>query len=384
MTSESRTIEDDLSVRIVLQRLCLAGAKVGLSFRSKRGACMLMAQEPDRVLAAMGAEDQVAWGLEPGEKVSMTFEDRGFKYETVVTYRGPADCEGEDCAALTVPRILRRADDFRLASFSPDVAPKVTFTNGRNALVDGQVKGMGRDGFEMTMLESGRDIQEVLRMGEESTLDVALEEDLRITTRARVAYYGEDYVGMRFTDRVDGAVLGRYRSWLEEQQRIQAQRDRESFESGGGRPAPRESGAPVLPQVRVWMERDPAILFLTESEEFARHMAEALGRKFGILSLDYIKGRLQPFLQADGNGWGRTRLIVIHHHLRLVSPLELARQLVRDEHCPLPILLAGTDEDLDLKRNRAMAAGAVDYLAVEPFRILTVLRRLDETIKLFE
>ena len=59
-------------------------------------------------------------------------------------------------------------------------------------------------------------------MGEESTLDLALEDNLRITTYARVAYFGDDYVGMRFTDRVDRTVLGQYRSWLEGQQRLQA------------------------------------------------------------------------------------------------------------------------------------------------------------------
>ena len=77
-------------------------------------------------------------------------------------------------------------------------------------------------------------------------------------------------------------------------------------------------------------------------------------------------------------------MIVIHNHLRLVSPLELSRQVVEHEKCPLPVLLAGTDEDVDLKRNRAMAAGAVDYVPVEPFRILSVLRKLDETLKLFD
>jgi CheY-like chemotaxis protein len=57
---------------------------------------------------------------------------------------------------------------------------------------------------------------------------------------------------------------------------------------------------------------------------------------------------------------------------------------VEQEKCPLPILLAGTGEDVELKRNRALAAGAVDYMPVEPFRILAVLRKLDETLKLFE
>jgi CheY-like chemotaxis protein len=328
----------------------------------------------------------VTWNLPNGEKVGLGFQDRGFNYESVVTFKGAAEWEAIRCATFSVPRVLRRADDNRLAHFAPDTAPKVTFTNNRNALLDGQIKGLGRDGFEMVMQDSTRKIQEVLRMGEESTLDLALEENLKITAHARVAYFGEDYVGMRFTDRVEHSVLDQYRNWLDGQQRLQAQRDRESYESGAGRPSQKESQSAALPQVRVWVDRDPAILLLTEREDFARRMAEALGRKFGVLSLDYIKGSLRPFLlrEAQESGWGRPRLIVIHNHLRLVSPLELSRQVVEQEKCPLPVLLAGTEEDVELKRNRALAAGAVDYVPVEPFKILSVLRKLDDTLKLFE
>jgi hypothetical protein len=385
MATESRIVEDDLSIRIILQRLCLAGMKVSLAVRDLGSPFQILAQEAERILVSMPAAELVSWGLAAGEKVTLSFEDRSFKYESVVLFKGPADWEGLRCAGFSVPRVLRRADEFRLAQFTPDTAPKVTFTNSRSALLDGQIKGLGRDGFEMVMQDSTRKIQEVLRVGEESFMDLALEDNLRITTHARVAYFGADFVGMQFTERVERTALDQYRNWLDGQQRLQAQRDRESFE-GGGRQAQKETQGVALPQVRVWVDRDPAILILTEREDFARRMAEGLGRKFGILSLDYIKGNLRPFLvaQEGAAGWGRARMIVIHNHLRLVSPLELSRQVVELEKCPLPVLLAGTEEDVDLKRNRAMAAGAVDYVPVEPFRILSVLRKLDETLKLFD
>jgi CheY-like chemotaxis protein len=385
--SDPRTLDDDLSIRIILQRLCLAGMKVTLSARNLRSPLQILAQEAERILVAMTAQELADWNLPNGEKVGLGFQDRGFSYESVVTFKGAAEWEAIRCATFSVPRVLRRADDNRLAHFAPDTAPKVTFTNNRNALLDGQIKGLGRDGFEMVMQDPSRKIHEVLRMGEESTLDLALEDDFKITAHARVAYFGEDYVGMRFTERVDHTVLDQYRNWLDGQQRLQAQRDRESFESGAGRPVQKDNQAAVLPKVRIWVDREPAILILTEREDFARRMAEALGRKFGVLSLDYIKGHLKPFLrspEAPGSDWGPARLIVIHNHLRLVSPLELSRQVVEQEKCPLPVLLAGTDEDVELKRNRAMAAGAVDYVPVEPFKILSVLRKLDETLKLFE
>jgi DNA-binding response OmpR family regulator len=77
-------------------------------------------------------------------------------------------------------------------------------------------------------------------------------------------------------------------------------------------------------------------------------------------------------------------MVVIHNQLRLASPLDLCRQLIEEEGCPVPVLLAGTEEEEAKKRHHAVAAGAVDYVTVEPFKILSVLRRLDETLRLFE
>ena len=387
MSSNARTIDDSLGIRMIIQRLCLAGMKVSLSCRRNTGQFQLLFLEPEHIFVRMAPKELEAWALAKDEYVSVSFEERGLKYQTVVEFAGAEEREGISCAVFTAPRSLRRDEDHRLAPFTPAVAPKVTFTNSRSALLDGQINAMGQDGFEMSLRDPSQRIQEVLRLGEESTLDLALEDDVRITATARVAYFGENLVGMKFTDKVDKRVLGQYRNWLDAQQRLQAERDQDSFENGGHRTATRGLQAQALPQVRLWVDRAPTILILTEKEEFARRMAEALGRKFGVLSLDYITGQLRPFLQAHGGdepGWGRVSLIIVHNQLRLVSPLELSRQIVEQEKCPVPVLLAGTDEDEDLKRNRAMAAGAVEYVPVEPFRILAVLRKLDETIKLFE
>ncbi len=381
MNASDRTIDNAYAIRMMLQRLCVAGMKVSLGCRDQRGMFQILFQEPGRIGIRLGPKDLDTWALAPDESVSMTLDDRGFRYETVIAFVGPADLEGVPCAAFTLPRTLRRADDNRLAHFAPDVAPPVTFSNSRNAVLDGEIRGFGNDGFELALKDPSQKIEDVLRMGEESTLDLALEDGLLLTASARVAYFGANFVGMKFTERVDKTLLGQYRTWLDTQQRIQAQRDRESFESGR---APAKGSN--LPQARLWVDREPTILILTEREEFARHMSEALGRKFGVISLDYITGPVRPFLKpfgGDETGWGRVKLILIHNHLRLASPLELSRQVVEQEKCALPIILVGTDEDEGLKRNRALAAGAVDFLPVEPFRILAVLRKLDETIKLF-
>jgi CheY-like chemotaxis protein len=376
-----RTIDDSLNIRMILQRLCLAGQKVALACRGDQIQTPILVQEADRLFFAMTAEQHGKWAFSADENVAMTFQDRGLGYEAVIEYAGFETRDGQGCAVFSAPRSLRRNDDHRVIDFAPETAPKVTFTNSRNALLDGQISGLGRDGFELSLRDPGQNIREVLRLGEESTLDVALEDDLRLSATARVAYYGDNVVGMKFTDTMDKTLLGQYRSWLDVQQRVQAQRDKDSYVAGGGRAPARSTAGAALPQVKVWGERAPSILVLTEREAFARHMAEALGRKFGVRSLDYITGPLKPFLGGD---WGGVKLIVIHNQLRLVSPLELSRQLVEQEKCPVPVLLAGTEEDVDLKRNRAMAAGAVDYVPVEPFKILSVLRKLDDTLKLFE
>jgi len=139
--------------------------------------------------------------------------------------------------------------------------------------------------------------------------------------------------------------------------------------------------------VKVIVDRDPMILLLTEKEEFARRLGEALSRKFGLAMLDHIKGPIRAQIKAidgDGAAWGRVRMVLIHNQLRLASPLELCRQLIEQEACPVPVILAGTEEDEGKKRHHAVAAGGVDYVAVEPFRILAILRRLDDTLSLFE
>jgi len=386
MPSE-RILEDSLAIRMLFQRLYLATVKITMAYRELRGEFMILAIEPGKLSASPDREELDAWRLPPGEKLAVNLEDRGFKYEAVVDFLGMGEVEGIPCVNISAPRSLRRADGHRLADFAPDTAPTCTFSNSRNSLVDAQVKGFGLEGLELSLRDPRQKIKETLRMGEESTIEVPLGADLRLLAPTRVAYFGDTYVGLQFTEKADNTLLERYRNWLERQEQAQAMKDRESYEEGAARRPARGGQGLELPGVRTWVDRDPVLLVLTEKEEFTRRMAESLGRKFGILSLDYIKGKVRPFLadwDGEADNWGRVRLIVVHNHLRLVSPLELTRQIVEQEKCPVPVLMVGTEEDMELKRNRAVAAGAVDYFPVDPFNILKILRKLDETIKLFE
>jgi CheY-like chemotaxis protein len=382
-----RTLDDSVAIRTVFQRLYLASVKITLAYREQRGDFQIISLDNDHVAATIDKVAMADWKLVPGEKISVNLEDRGFKYEAVVDCQGTEEVDGLPCARISMPRTLRRSDSHRLADFAPDSAVSCTFSNSRSSLIDAQVKGFGMDGLELTLRDPRQRIQEALRMGEESTIEVPLDNDLRMLAPTRVAYFGDTYVGLKFTEKADKALIGQYQSWLENQQRVQTMRDRESLDTDAGRKPLARGKGPELPPIRVWVDRDPMILVITEKEEFARRMAEGMGRKFGVLSLDYIKGRLRPFLGAwdsEAENWGRVRLVLIHNHLRLVSPLELTRQIVEQEQCPVPVVMVGSEEDESLKRNRAIAAGAVDYIPIEPFRILQVLRKIDETIRMFE
>jgi hypothetical protein len=45
--------------------------------------------------------------------------------------------------------------------------------------------------------------------------------------------------------------------------------------------------------------------------------------------------------------------------------------------------VVGLEEDVALKRNRAIAAGAVDFISVEPFHVLRVMKVIEETLRMF-
>ena len=392
MAKASALLEDATEIRMALQRLCLAGARLEVGYKAQRGAFPILTEDGERLAFRMAHEDLEAWGLKPGENLALKLKDRGLEYECVVAHEGQEVIEGTEACLTNIPRVLRRSDLHRLADFIPDsVRAQVhaaTFTNTRNALIDGTVQSFGEEGLELVLRNSRQDIRELLRMGEESLLDVPLDSGLRLRAPTTVAYFGENLVGLRFTKEADPQLLGQYRDWVQDQQVKQAQQDREEFSPRGFQEATaRINRVAALPMVKVVVDRDPLILLLTEKEEFALRLGEALSRKFGLAMLDHIKGpvvaQLKP-LGVEGAVWGRVRLVLIHNQLRLMSPLELCRQLIDQEGCPVPVVLAGTEEDEAKKRHHALTAGAVDFVSVEPFRILAILRKLDETLKLFE
>jgi CheY-like chemotaxis protein len=380
-------LEDAPAIRMVFQRQVLAGAKLSIAFQTQKADLPILAEDGQKVAFRFASEDLAKWGLKNGENISLKLEDRGLKYEAVTAFAGIGVDSGVELAYVVLPRVLRRSDGHRLAAFIPDTPTKAAFTNARGGLFEGEVKSFGLEGLELMLRDSKQNIQEVFRMGEQSLLDVRLTDSLQLKAKTTVAYFGEDHVGLKLAKDNDARLINQYQAWLQEQQRIQVQKDAQDFNPEGAVVShARANQAAVLPKLRILVDKEPMILLLTERADFAQRMSEALGRKYGLAHLDYVKGPLKAQLSDLGatDGWGRARIILLHNQMRLTSPMELCRQVVEKEKCALPILLLGGEEDADKKRVRAVEAGAVDYVVVDPFKVLQVLKKVDETVALTE
>ncbi|WP_291272957.1 hypothetical protein [Geothrix sp.] len=389
MGSRSLNKEDHEAIRMVFQRLCEAEDKVELHFGAFKGEFRVLAEASDRVILGISEVERGQWRLKPGSRLTLNLLDRGLPFEAVVDFQGHGRLHGAEACHVTLPRMLRAMDTHRLADFSPDRPVPCAFGDQQNNVRDGTATAFGEDGLELAPPEGTRILGDMLRLNATSTVELRAAVGDSLALPVRVAYFGERVWGLRILDSADPKLVGRYRQWVMEARHRQEQKDRSRFNPGGleatripGKPDPtRASAAP-----RLLVDKDPLLLVVAEDEALCTRLAEALGRKYGVAALDGSQGLLKPSLATLGAGerdWGRVKLVIIHQRIRAGTASELCRRLVKKEGCPLPVLLAGQEEDAELKRNRAIAAGAVDHLVVEPFHILSVLRTLDTTLALF-
>ncbi|MEI6592641.1 MAG: hypothetical protein WCL47_05330 [Holophagaceae bacterium] len=391
MGTRSLNKDETQAIRMAFQRLCENDESVQVLYGTFRGDFKVLADAPDRVILAMSSLERGQWGLKPGTRLTLHLLDRGLPYEAVVDFGGHGSYRGTEAAHVTLPRLLRALDTHRLAEYVPDRPIPCPFADQQNNIKDGFATAFGEDGLELAPPESTRFLGDVLRLNATSSVDLRAAVGETLPLPVRVAYFGERTWGLRITDRADRVQVGRYHRWLLEAAHAQAQRDQSRFSPGGLESrrllaSPGGAGAAkTLPvaQPRILVDRDPLILVLAEGEAFPARLAEAVGRKYGVVALDAVKGPLRPLLAplgVDGAGWGRLRLVVIHPPLRSGSPLDRCRQLVRDEGCPLPVLMATAGEGLERRRGHALAVGAAGHLVVDPFQVLSVLRTLDQSL----
>lgn len=391
MGSRSLNKDQTQAIRMAFQRLCENDESVQVLFGTFRGEFKVLADAPDRVILAMSALERGQWGLKPGTKLTLHLLDRGLPFEAVVDFGGHGSFRGTEAAHVTLPRLLRALDTHRLAEYVPDRPIPCPFSDQQNNIKDGFATAFGEDGLELAPPEGTRILGDMLRLNATSSVELRAAVGETLPLPVRVAYFGERTWGLRISDRADRMQVGRYHRWLLEAMHAQAQRDQSRFSPGGLESrrlsAPGAGAAPARPvpsaQPRILVDRDPLLLVLAEGETFPARLAEAVGRKYGVAALDAPKGPLRPLLAPLGvtsESWGRIQLVLIHPPLRSGSPLDRCRQLVRDEACPLPVLMSTAAEGLDRRRGHALAVGAAGHLVVDPFQVLSVLRTLDQSL----
>jgi CheY-like chemotaxis protein len=372
---------------MVFQRLCREGANLFLRKGTRRGLFPLMAESEGRIAIAMTEAERLAWNLEPGGHLNAFFLDRGRRFEATFTLVEPGSLDGVECYFFEQPRQLVGLDDRRFTDFVPHSPIPCVFSTSNHDVCEGRIRALGAEGIELRPEGVAISQSDLLRVDGVSTVELSIGAETRLRLEGTVAYFREGLVGIIFREEGAEATLRTYRSWLMDSLLSQLQRDREAFNPGGARTVrnlgPR--GEKPGTRARLIEDRDPLVLVIAEGEALPQRLADALGRVFGFAALDYLQGPVQPLAAAvagEAEGWGRFRMILVHHRLRLLSGMELLRKLVEEEGCPLPILVAGTEEDLELKRERARSLGALDYVPVQPFRILTLKLALEEALRL--
>ncbi len=387
MVGSSSHVDDAKDIRMILQRVCLAGGLVQVKHQAFTQDVALYAEMEDRIILGITDVLRGQWGLKPGGHLLMTLEDRGKRYEAIIELAGHGRYQGVESCAFLHPRTLKCLSDERLSDFVPDRPIPCTYTTHALGIKDGKVRSFGPQGVELCF--AGTDVRDgLLRIGDETVLELALGKGERLVAPSRVAHFGDGFAGIGFRQDVDQGFLMAYRRWLDEMVRAQHRRDQEGFDPKGAQgTGSSETEAPRTGSEAKWLvDRDPLLLIVSEGDAFPRRMAESLGKKYGLAYLDYVQGRVQPCLGAlgaDPGGWGRVKLILVHQRLRVSSGLELTKELSVTEGCPLPILVVGLEEDVSLKRNRAIASGAVDFISVEPFHVLRVMKSIEDTLKMF-
>lgn len=385
MSRRNPNLEDPDEIGMVLQRICRDCVHVQLRCGQWLGEFTLQAVDVDHLVFAFPEVQRGQWGLKKGTHLSATFIDRGKAFEAVLPLVSTLRFKGEESCQFELPRALRAVDPHRLADFVPDRPVRCLFSTAEHNVMEGKAFAFGLEGLEAGPPD-GRELGRLLKVGYPSVVELFIE-DQKLAFPSKVKYLERTAGGFLF-DKLDRAVEGAYQAWLLEAEREQQRRDRAGYVPGHFEaPAAEVEHAPKLGgRLQLWTERDPMILVVAEGEVLPRRLAESLGRKFGFASLDYVQGPVHPLLGPLGgelSGWGRTRLILVHQRLRVASGMELVRQLTHAEACPLPVLLTGSEDDAEVKRNRAIAAGAVDFVVLEPFNVVKTMRAIDETIRMF-
>jgi hypothetical protein len=383
MGHHGATLDEPLGIRTILQRICREGGPIQLRHGERLALGTLGEEREDRLRGDFPGRDLEALEAQVGDTVMLAFQDRGRQYQGM-TELLQLDLGDRPLCALAPFRTLTCLNPEAFLDLAPDRPLRGTYVSVSQDLLDGRVVGCSEGGLELAWVLGRR---EDFRLGRPFAASLDLGPGCQPVLQVMPTYFTEGTVGLQVVGGQDVRHLERYLSWVREHLHANHERERLAFRREGLAPG-REAPAARLSAERgllVLADRAPLVLLVAEDEGLAHHLARALGRKFGIAYLDYVTGPLRHQLVRSGGteAWAGIRLLLVHQRLRLTSGYDLIRQVVQKEACPLPVLLVGREEDLDLKRNHAVAAGAVDFMAVEPFHVLTVMRTLETTLQMF-
>lgn len=386
MANRSQHLEEPEAIRMVFQRLCREEKPVRLKFGLQEHECPVLAEDPERIVLGISEEERSQWELKPRTRLLLCVEDRGRKFEAITELEGHTRMGGVECCHCAPPRTLTCLDEWNLADYVPDHALPCTYTTRGMNICDGLIHAFGTEGVQLALRSATGTRNEPLSLQAETFAEFALGRDSKVTLPCVVDHLGDGYTALRFRENVEPEPLHAYHVWLSERVWSQYERDKKEFTPEGVRSKRKDEALAARPGSRahLLLDHEPMVLVIAEGDAFPQRVAESLGRKFGVAALDYLQGLVRPTLFPLGPGdWGPIKLILIHQRLRAGSGLELTHQLVSTETCPLPILVAGTEEDVSIKRNRAIAAGAVDFISVDPFNVIRVMKAIDDTLKMF-
>ncbi len=387
MPADYFQLDDAAAIRMVFQRLCRAGGDISLKIDGKDWSFPIFEEIEGRIIVGITGPERAKWNMDIGDHYRVTVFDRGRKCQGTVEVADFGQLDGSDCVHLEQPRMLKGRDYRGLGEFVPEKTFRAVFTSPSMDFCDARIRAMGADGLQLPLYGTGAVKDGQLKLDTPTTMELSMDLGAKFVLKAVCDTMEEGVVGIRFTEKPDSTVLREYRLWLTDAMIAQDRKDRELFQTRGMR-ADRTAKGDALkagPTLQVLVDKDPLILVISEPP-FSQRMSEAVGRKFGVAGLDFARGEVRPLLKplgVEGPGWGRVKLVVVHQRLRAMSGMELAGKLIKDEGCPLPLLVAGPEEDAPLKRNRALALGAMDFMTVDPFKILSVIQALDQAYKVF-
>ncbi|BDU75593.1 response regulator [Mesoterricola sediminis] len=384
MPSDFFQLDDAATIRMVFQRLCRAGGEISMRVEGREWSFPIFEEVEGRIVVGITSQERTRWNMRVGDHYRMTVFDRGRKFQGTVEIADFGVQDGSECAFIEQPRVLKGRDYRGVADFVPEKLFKAVFTSPSMDFCDARIRAMGGEGVQLPLYGTGAVKEGQLKPDTPTTLELSLDLEAKFVLAAMCDSMEEGVACLRFREKPDAQVLRDYRLWLNEAMIAQDRKDRELFQSRGIR-ADRSAGGVKrsAPTLQVLVEKDPLVLVVGEPP-FSQRLGEALGRKYGVAGLDYARGEFKGLLGplgVEGAAWGRVRLVIVHQRLRAMSGMELASRLLKDGPLPVPLLVAGTEEDAPLKRARAQAMGAADFVVVDPFRILSVLQSVDQAYR---